>query len=271
MIDKIQTSFMEYIYRFYIKLMGMAAPYRMVILIAIIGFLSPLILKVLIFLFRKSVSGVTALLNSSQQKLGEIIFRRRNKGKNPFFGTGLLDALLSFFLLIFTKLNNFLTKKRNFHPKTKKRYVLSVGICALLFPIWGTVNPESVVGNSWSKFEVNLINQHLVKLGFNPNNYKSFASFSAELAAKFEEETTEASSPQQNSAYITPANNAKNGVYIRTAPDGSSSSLDVLAFGDKAVFLGETSVSTSGITWYKIQTNSKVTGWVSSKVTIQTQ
>jgi hypothetical protein len=266
LIDSIQSATTESIYKGYMKLMELNAPYRMAIIIAILGFSTPYILKFVLFVLRKFVSMFTAFFTSSQHKMGELVVKRRTNGKNPIFGTGIIDTLLSLFLLIFTKINSLLTKKIVF-PFARKKYILGIVACAFILPLLGLLSPEGVVGKNWTKWEGKLINEHLVTLGYNPSTYKSFALYSAELAAIIEEKNADPAeaSTQGAEEYLTPAENAKNGVFIRSAANGDSNDVGLLPYGEKALYLKEKQLSPSGITWYKVRTNSNITGWVSAK------
>lgn len=267
LIDSIQSATMDSIYKGYMKLMELNAPYRMAIIIGIIGLVTPYAVIFLMFLLRKLSSGLTTFFNSSQEKMGEMVSKRRARGKNPIFGTGIIDTFLSLFLLVFTKLNSLLTIKKKATPKTKKKYAWGIVACAIVLPLWGLLSPEGVVGKNWTKWEGQLINDHLVTLGYNPSTYKSFALYSAELAAIIEEKNADpaTASSQGPEEYLTPAENAKKGVFIRSAANGDSSDVGVLPYGEKALYLKEKQLSPSGITWYKVRTTGNTTGWVSAK------
>lgn len=69
---------------------------------------------------------------------------------------------------------------------------------------------------------------------------------------------------QAQTAYNVQANGNVN---VRTSPGQSASSLGALAKGEQVSYLNESTVDSSGNTWYKVQYYSFGTGWVSAQYT----
>jgi hypothetical protein len=266
LIANLQSSLMEWIYKIYMGLLVIAAPYRMALLILLLAILTPIIIKLTLYLLHQIIKLIIKVSDTLHLGIGKMGLNRRNQGKSPIIGTSLIDFVLSIIIQLGTKLNDVIIKRRNFAPKTKKKYKMIVILLMLGLPIWGIFSPTGALGSAWDNFEQKLIENHLKELGYDPSTYKSLASFSAEITKALEKGSESASKTVEKSYYITPKPDKKDGVFVRKGPDTTYPKEDVLPYGEKATYIKKT-INKNGNTWFKVITERNKTGWVSANAT----
>ncbi|WP_121663761.1 SH3 domain-containing protein [Metabacillus litoralis] len=266
-ITNLFDSIMELIYKLYIVLMSLSAPFRMAVIILLLAIVLPYTIKLILWLFNHLTKYVIQFMEASSNKIGNMTTNRRKQGKNPLVGTGLIDWLFSIIEALGTKLRNGIIKGSQVKPKTKKNYKLISILCIVGLPIWGLFSPAGKLVVAWSDFENRLVSEHLQPLGYDPSTYKSFELASTSVKSALEGnggETATATSSEEY--YVSPNEDAKNGVYIREGPSIDSRDIHVLPYGDYALYLGEEQTDGEGRIWYKVQVNDSLTGWISSNV-----
>jgi hypothetical protein len=266
LIANLQRSLMEWIYKIYMGLLVIPAPYRMALLILLLAILTPLLIKLTLYLLQQIIKLFLKVSDALHIGIGKMGLNRRNQGKSPIIGTGLFDFLLSIFIPLGTKLNNVMIKRRTYTPKTKKIYKMIAILLMLGLPILGTLSPTGAIGSAWDNFEQKLIKNQLEELGYDPSTYKSLASFSAEITKALENGSESTPKPVEKSYYITPKSDKKDGVFVRKGPDTTYPKEDVLPYGEKATYIKKT-MNKNGNTWFKVITERNKTGWVSANAT----
>ncbi|MCM3763752.1 SH3 domain-containing protein [Neobacillus niacini] len=258
-------SMMNLVYKLYIVLMGLSAPIRMAVLILIAFIVFPYAIKLLVWLVHFLIKNVIKFLEAASNKMGSMTINRRKQGKNPVPGIGLIDALFTGLVSLGTKLRNSIQKIPAVKPKTKKNYKWVAALCVIGLPLWGLMDPTGKVGTAWANFEGKLVIEHLQPLGYDPGTYKSLELASSKMKNSLGENNESTASANTN-YYITPNEKSKNGVYVREGPSINASDVHVLPYGEYAQYLGEQQTDGEGRTWYKVQINETLAGWISSRV-----
>ncbi|WP_080843667.1 SH3 domain-containing protein [Cytobacillus gottheilii] len=257
---------MNLIFKLYIVLMGLSAPIRMAIIILIAAIILPFAIKFLIWLVHSIIKNGIKFLDAASNKMGSMTINRRKQGKNPLPGIGLIDILFTGMVSLGTKLRNGIQKISVVNPKTKKNYKRLAIICIIGLPIWGLFSPNGKLGTAWANFEGKLVIEHLQPLGYDPSTYKSLEFAFSSITNMLEEDDNSTTASASVKYYVSPNKEAPDGVYVRESPSLNSSDLHVLPYGEYAVYLGEQETDGEGRTWYKIQINDTLSGWISSNV-----
>ncbi|RSK28764.1 SH3 domain-containing protein [Bacillus sp. HMF5848] len=125
--------------------------------------------------------------------------------------------------------------------------------------------PDTKLGQTWHEWEhtvlvetfsLSMLSTEEARAVYDQWRQDSNSDSSVETAATSSEDTS--IFLQLTSEY--------DGGKIRRTPSMDGEKIAVIGSGDTLLFLGESEVGSSNVTWYKVETSSGVVGWISSNI-----
>ena len=175
--------------------------------------------------------------------------RRNDNHQIPSWIEGIED-IFSFSIKGLTKFARLFQFRRHHARKLKKWFQIVGLFFAIIIPIAILNNPTESYAKTWQRFETWVTEEKVEKaLGYQLNHTEASV-----------EETTASTKISLTERF------KDDGANIRETPSLNGAVIENLRANEAATFLNEENTDESGIKWLKVETDTGVIGWVSSRI-----